>query len=129
MWIAALPLVAAYQGIEGVKNAYRNLLNGRNSVLWYAVAILIPPAVEIVPPAMVRMAQGYQPMHQLIVDEILATGMERGLFRQLDPGETAELLTALYLGIGSTVDKGGRSRLAPAWIAEFVLDGLRKAVD
>jgi AcrR family transcriptional regulator len=76
-----------------------------------------------------RMAQGYQPMHQLIIEEILAPGMERGLFRQLDPGATAGLLMTLYLGIGSTVDEEGRSRLAPTWIAEFVLDGLREAVD
>ena len=58
MWIAALPLVAAYQGIEGVRNAYRNLLNGRNSALWYAVAILIPLAVEIVPPALYASLSG-----------------------------------------------------------------------
>ena len=58
MWIAALPLVAAFQGIEGVKSAYRNLLNGRNSALWYAVAILIPLAVEIVPPALYASLSG-----------------------------------------------------------------------
>lgn len=58
MWIAALPLVAAFQGIEGVKSAYRNLLNGRNGALWYAVAILIPLAVEIVPPALYASLSG-----------------------------------------------------------------------
>jgi AcrR family transcriptional regulator len=73
-----------------------------------------------------RMAQGYQPMHQLLIEDILLPGMERGLFRQLDPGETAGLLMTLYLGIGSTVDEEGRSRLAPEWISEFVLGGLRK---
>jgi hypothetical protein len=41
-------------------------------------------------------------------------------------GATAGLLMTLYLGIGSTVDDQGRSRLAPEWIAEFVLAGLRK---
>jgi AcrR family transcriptional regulator len=75
-----------------------------------------------------RMAQGYQPMHQLLIEDILVPGMERGLFRQLDPAATAGLLMTLYLGIGSTVDEQGRSRLAPEWIAEFVLGGLRKAV-
>lgn len=43
-------------------------------------------------------------MHQLIIDEILAPGMQRDLFCQLDPGATAELLMIIYLGIGSTVD-------------------------
>ena len=76
-----------------------------------------------------RMAQGYQPMHQLIIEDILAPGMERGLFRRLDPGATAGLLMTLYLGIGSTVDEEGRSRIASGWIAELLLDGLRGVVE
>jgi len=75
-----------------------------------------------------RMWHGYQPMHHLLIEDILVPGMERGLFRQLDPGATAGLLMTLYLGIGSTVDQEGRSRLSPEWIAQFVLDGLREAV-
>jgi AcrR family transcriptional regulator len=75
-----------------------------------------------------RMWQGYQPMHQLIVDDILVLGMEQGVFRAEDPAATAGLLMTLYLGIGSTVDEEGRSRLTPEWIAEFILAGLRKTV-
>ena len=74
-----------------------------------------------------RMAQGYQVIHQLLIEEILTPGMERGLFRSMDPGATAGLLMTLYLGIGTTVDEEGKSRLTPEWIAEFVLEGLRKA--
>jgi AcrR family transcriptional regulator len=73
-----------------------------------------------------RMGQGYQPMHQLLIEDVLVPGMERGLFRRLDPGATAGLLMTIYLGVGTTVDEEGRSRLAPEWIAEFVLAGLRK---
>lgn len=73
-----------------------------------------------------QMWQGYQPMHQLIIEDILAPGMEQGLFRQEDAAATAGLLMTLYLGIGSTVDERGRSRLAPEWIAEFVMAGLGK---
>ena len=73
-----------------------------------------------------RMGQGYQPIHQLLIEEILAPGMERGLFRSVDPGATAGLLMTLYLGIGTTVDEEGRARLAPEWIAQFILDGLRE---
>jgi AcrR family transcriptional regulator len=73
-----------------------------------------------------RMAQGYQPMHRLIIDDILMPGLERGVFRQVDPVATAGLLMMLYLGIGSSVDEQGKSRLEPEWIAEFVLAGLRK---
>jgi hypothetical protein len=74
-----------------------------------------------------QMSQGYQPMHQLIIDDILAPGMAQGIFRQEDPARTAGLLMTLYLGIGSTVDDQGRSWLAPEWIAEFVMAGLRKS--
>ena len=73
-----------------------------------------------------QMWQGYQPMHQLIIEDILAPGMEQGLFRQEDAAATAGLLMTLYLGIGSTVDERGRARLAPEWIAEFVMAGLGK---
>ena len=72
-----------------------------------------------------RMRQGYQPMHQLIIDDILAPGMEQGSFRQADPVTTAALLMTLYLGIGTTVDDQGRSPFAPEWISEFVMSGLR----
>jgi AcrR family transcriptional regulator len=76
-----------------------------------------------------RMWEGYQPMHQLLIDDILVPGMELGLFRQFDPAATAGLLMTLYLGIGSAVDDEGRSQLAPEWIAGFVLDGLRKQAE
>jgi AcrR family transcriptional regulator len=73
-----------------------------------------------------RMWQGYQPMHQLIIQDILAPGMEHGVFRQEDPAKAAGLLMTLYLGLGSSVDEEGRSWLAPEWIVDFVLLGLRK---
>jgi len=76
-----------------------------------------------------RMWQGYQPMHQLLIADVLVPGIELGLFRQLDPAATAGLLMTLYLGIGSTVDDEGRSQLGPEWIAGFVLNGLRKQVE
>ena len=71
------------------------------------------------------MWQGYQPMHQLIIDDILAPGMEQGVFRPADPAPTTGLLMTLYLGIGSTVDEQGSSLLTPCCFAlstRFVLD-------
>ena len=76
-----------------------------------------------------QMWQGYQPMHQLLIADILVPGMEVGLFRQLDPAATAGLLMTLYLGIGSAVNDEGRSQLTPEWIAAFVLDGLSKTAE
>jgi AcrR family transcriptional regulator len=73
-----------------------------------------------------RMGQGYQPMHQLIIEDILIPGMEQGTFCRRDPAPTAGLLMTVYLGIGATVDEEGRARLAPEWIAGFLLTGLRQ---
>jgi AcrR family transcriptional regulator len=73
-----------------------------------------------------RMGQGYQPMHQLIIEEILAPGMAQGVFRQVDPAATAGLLMTLYLGIGATVDPEGKTQLSPEWVADFILAGLRR---
>jgi AcrR family transcriptional regulator len=72
-----------------------------------------------------RMWQGYQPMHQLIIDEILVPGAEEGVFRREDPRATAGLLMTLYLGIGTSADEEGRSWLTPEWVTEFLLAGMR----
>jgi AcrR family transcriptional regulator len=72
-----------------------------------------------------RMHQAYQPMNELVGSDILAVGMECGVFRHMDLGSTAALLMTLYLGIGSTVDDQGKSRLTSEQIAEFVLHALR----
>lgn len=74
-----------------------------------------------------RMAKAYQPMHRLLSQDILALGVELGVFREVDLGSTAALLMTLYLGIGTTVDEKGKTRLAPEQIADFVLCALRAA--
>ena len=71
-----------------------------------------------------RMGQAYQPMHQLLVREILAPGVEHGSFRDVDLRTTAALLMTLYLGVGTTVDEQGNPRLAPQRISDFVLHAL-----
>jgi AcrR family transcriptional regulator len=102
----------------GLEWIVRNLSQGR-----VMLSVLNGPDAEF----KLRMWQGYQAMHQLLIEEILTPGVEQGLFRPVDPGATAGLLMTLYLGIGTTVDDEGRSRLAPEWIAGFILDGLREA--
>jgi AcrR family transcriptional regulator len=72
-----------------------------------------------------RMGRAYQPMHQLVATDILAFGVEREVFREVDLGSAAGLLMTLYLGFGSTVDEQGRSRLAPEQVSDFVLYALR----
>jgi AcrR family transcriptional regulator len=72
-----------------------------------------------------HMYQAYQPLFQLVGQEIVAHGIARGAFRPADPVATAALLMTIYLGTGSTVDDKGRPWLDPRQVATFALDGLR----
>ena len=74
-----------------------------------------------------HMFQAYGPMFQLVATEILVPGMERGLFRRMDPLSTAGLIMTIYLGFGATVDDQGKPNLAPIQISDFVLHALRKS--
>jgi AcrR family transcriptional regulator len=67
----------------------------------------------------------YQPMFQLVSRDIIAPGMARGIFRQVDVDTTATLLMTIYLGTASQVDEKGRSWLAPGQVADFALSALR----
>ncbi|KAF0106329.1 MAG: TetR family transcriptional regulator [Chloroflexi bacterium] len=68
--------------------------------------------------------QIYQPMFQLISDEILIPGMEQGIFQSLDPVSTTVMIMTFYLGIGSTVDENGETPLDLKEVAAFVLRAL-----
>ena len=72
-----------------------------------------------------RMYQAYTPMFQLVGREILAHGIQRGVFRPVDPAPTAGLLMTIYLGFGSTVDEGGRPALSADRIVDFCVHALR----
>jgi AcrR family transcriptional regulator len=72
------------------------------------------------------MYQAYQPMLQLVGKDILAAGMEQGVFRQVDAASTAGLLLTLYLGSISYLDEQGRLWLASSQVTEFVWNALRQ---
>jgi AcrR family transcriptional regulator len=72
----------------------------------------------------VRMYQAYRPLFRFVAEEIIAPGVEQGVFRQLDPDATATLLMTLYLGSGSQVDDQGQPWLDPGLVADFALNGL-----
>ena len=72
------------------------------------------------------MYQAYLPMFQLVGQEILAPGIAQGVFRQVDPISTANLLMTVYLGTGSSVDDQGRQWLPARQVADFVLYGLQR---
>jgi AcrR family transcriptional regulator len=72
-----------------------------------------------------HMYQAYQPLFQLVSNDIIAAGISRGVFREVDPDATAALLMTIYLGAGSQVDEDGRAWLDPSQVAAFALHALR----
>lgn len=73
-----------------------------------------------------QMYQAYQPLFQFVGRDIIATGVSRGIFRQVDPDATAVLLMTIYLGTGSQVDEDGTPWLDPREVAAFALNALCK---
>jgi len=74
------------------------------------------------------MYQAYQPMLQLVGKDILAAGMEQGIFRQVEAASTAGLLMTIYLGSISYLDEQGRLWMAPSQVTDFVLNALRQEI-
>jgi AcrR family transcriptional regulator len=71
-----------------------------------------------------RMYDAYQPMFQLVAEDILAAGMEQGLFRPVEPVSTAGLIMNIYLGTGSQVNEHGQQWIPAAQVSDFVLKSL-----
>jgi AcrR family transcriptional regulator len=69
--------------------------------------------------------RAYQPMFQLVVEQILSPGMQQGIFRQAELEPTVILLMTIYLGTASQVDEQGHPWLDPNRVAQFALNGLR----
>jgi AcrR family transcriptional regulator len=71
-----------------------------------------------------HLSQIYQPMFQIINDDILIPGMQQGVFQSLDPVSTTLMIMTFYLGIGSTVNENGEPPFNLQDVAAFVLRGL-----
>jgi AcrR family transcriptional regulator len=74
------------------------------------------------------MYQAYQPMLRLVGKDILAAGMEQGIFRQVEAASTAGLILTIYFGSISYLDEQGRLWLAPSQVSDFVLSALRQEI-
>jgi AcrR family transcriptional regulator len=72
-----------------------------------------------------RMYEAYLPMFQLVGQDILAVGIEQGIFRQLEPVSTAGLIMTIYLGTGSQVNERGEQWFPPQQVSDFVLKALQ----
>jgi AcrR family transcriptional regulator len=75
------------------------------------------------------MYEAYQPMFQLVGRDIVALGVERGVFRQLDPAATAQLLMTIYLGVCSQLNEQGKPWFSPDQVTGLLLDGLRRQIE
>jgi AcrR family transcriptional regulator len=73
-----------------------------------------------------HMYEAYQPMFQLVGRGIVADGVERELFYQVEPAAIARLLMTIYLGVASQVNEQGKLWFSPDEVTDLLLDGLCK---
>jgi TetR/AcrR family transcriptional regulator len=71
-----------------------------------------------------HMYESYQPMFQLVGNDIVTIGVERSFFRQVEPEAMARLLMTIYLGVASQVNEQGRLWFSPGQVTDLLLDGL-----
>jgi AcrR family transcriptional regulator len=71
------------------------------------------------------MYESYQPLFQLLALEVVTLGIKTGLFRQVDPLETAGLLMTTYLGSASQIYEKGQLWLAPQNVSDFAFHALK----
>jgi len=66
----------------------------------------------------------YQHMCEFVAVEILAPGIQQGIFRPVNLMSAATLIMTTYLGASSQVDENGKPYLDPEQVADFALRGL-----
>ena len=71
------------------------------------------------------MYEAYQPMFERVGRDIVAVGVECGVFGQVEPVATARLLMTIYLGVGSQVNQQGKHWFTPGQVTDLLLNGLR----
>jgi AcrR family transcriptional regulator len=73
-----------------------------------------------------RIYAAYEELFTLLIDEIVAYGVDRQDFEVNNPNSTAALLMSIYLGGSSLLGPDGRIWFDPENVLEFVLNGIRK---
>ena len=73
-----------------------------------------------------RLFQAYQPLFQLLSENVIGFGISQEVFNQVDPVETASLIMLIYLGVGSQFNREGKLWIDASQVSEFVLRSLRK---
>ncbi len=69
--------------------------------------------------------QAYEPLFNMVIQDIVGAGIARGDFRSLDPNMSTALIMTIYLGSCSQLDPDEKIWLDPQQVVTFILDGLR----
>ena len=71
-----------------------------------------------------KLFQAYQPLFQLLGEQIISEGIAQDVFRRVDPVTTANLIMLVYLGVGSQFNREGKLWVQPQQVSEFILNSL-----
>ena len=71
-----------------------------------------------------RIYQTYQRLFDLIIQDIVESGIAHSNFKPVDPDAIAGMIMSLYLGSCSQLDSEGRIFFDPDQVATFALEGL-----
>ena len=72
-----------------------------------------------------RLFQAYQPLFQLISEDVIKSGINQGTFRQINSREIANLIMLIYLGVGSQFNQAGKLWVTASMVSSFVLNSLQ----
>jgi AcrR family transcriptional regulator len=72
-----------------------------------------------------HLAQVYQPLFAVMMNDILEPGMQDNSFRRMDVGRTATFLLTTYLGICIPQDIEGRTFFDPQMVTSLLLNGIK----
>jgi len=73
-----------------------------------------------------RFYHAYDTLFVFIMQDIIESGIEQGVFKQVDADTTTALLMSLYLGNLSQKDPDGKIWFNPDEVVEFVMQGIQR---
>jgi len=74
-----------------------------------------------------RIYQAYQALFNLLIDDIIAFGVNQGEFKPSNPDTASALLMSIYLGGSSLYNPNGGVWFDPEIVTAFVMDGLAES--
>ena len=73
-----------------------------------------------------RIYQAYQPLFDLLIEDIIALGVRQGDFKSANADAAAALLMSIYLGGSSLYTPNGGVWFDADRVTDFVMDGMRQ---